>query len=69
MSTFDYRRSLSRAELAKLAAGALGTGAAVAGVAFYLGRIWLQRVPLPSGEATYPAAAAAGGRDAERSRR
>jgi hypothetical protein len=46
MSTFDYRRRLERKELVMLAGGAAGAGAGLASVLFYLGRIWLQKVPL-----------------------
>lgn len=46
MTTFDYRRRLERDELAMLAGAAAGAGAALATAVFYLGRIWLQRVPL-----------------------
>jgi hypothetical protein len=46
MSTFDYRRRLERDELMMLAGAAAGAGAGLATALFYLGRIWLQRVPL-----------------------
>jgi len=46
MSTFDYRRRLDKQELLALAGGVAGAGAGLAVVLFYLGRIWLQRVPL-----------------------
>jgi hypothetical protein len=46
MSTFDYRRRLERKELLMLAGGVAGAGAGLATVLFYLGRIWLQKVPL-----------------------
>jgi hypothetical protein len=46
MSTFHYRRRLERKELMMLVGGAAGAGAALASGVFYLGRIWLQRVPL-----------------------
>jgi hypothetical protein len=46
MSTFHYRKKLDAREVAMLAGAAAGAGAAVASVLFYLGRIWIQRVPL-----------------------
>jgi hypothetical protein len=46
MSTFHYRRRLEKQEVLQLAAAAAGAGAALAGVIIYLGRIWLQQVPL-----------------------
>jgi|GEM_PF-3436509 len=46
MSTFDYRKRLDRDELMMLAGAAAGAAAGVATVIFYLGRIWMQKVPL-----------------------
>jgi hypothetical protein len=46
MSTFDYRRRLESKELLTLAGAAAGAGAGLAAVVFYLGRIWMQKVPL-----------------------
>jgi hypothetical protein len=46
MSTFHYRRRLEPRELAMIAGAAAGAGAGLASVLFYLGRIWLQKVPL-----------------------
>lgn len=46
MSTFHYRKRLDPKELAMVAGAAAGAGAAVASVVFYLGRIWMQKVPL-----------------------
>jgi hypothetical protein len=68
MSTFHYRRRLSTPELLKLAGAAAGAGAAIAGIGIYLGRIWMQRVPLkpaapddapPTGPGADPALVAA----------
>jgi len=46
MSTFDYRRRLESNELLTLAGAAVGAGAGLAVMVFYLGRIWIQKVPL-----------------------
>jgi hypothetical protein len=49
MTSFDYRRELTREDWMKLAGAAAGAAAGVAGVVLYFGRLWLQRVPLPRG--------------------
>jgi hypothetical protein len=66
MSTFDYRKRLDRDELMKLAGAAAGAAAGLATVVFYLGRIWLQKVPLkpiPQTPGTSPAPAEGPGPD------
>lgn len=59
MTTFDYRRRLTRKETLRLLGAATGAGVAVgagvAAAAFYLGRLWLQRVPLSAQARAVPA--------------
>lgn len=49
MSTFDYRRRLDRSDWMKLLGAAGGAGLGLAAVITYVGRLWMQRVPLPRG--------------------
>jgi hypothetical protein len=49
MRSFEYRRSLSREDWTRLGGVAAGAAIGIAGVVLYFGRIWLQRVPLPTG--------------------
>jgi hypothetical protein len=52
MTSFDYRRRLSREDWIRLGGVAASAATAVAGIVLYFGRIWLQRVPLPRGSST-----------------
>lgn len=51
MTSFDYRRTLERQDWIRLIGAAAAAGTALGGVVLYFGRIWLQRVPLPHGDA------------------
>ncbi|CAN5651064.1 hypothetical protein BH23GEM3_BH23GEM3_09970 [soil metagenome] len=59
MTTYDYRQRLTHRETLRLLGAATGAGVVagvgVAAAAFYLGRLWLQRVPMRPRAHTAPA--------------